>query len=179
MGPTQPPAQKSGALWPEIKRLGYEAGHSSPSNARKRMKGGILLFLHTTSRRENDQIWPVPEAVVSILSTPDDGCCDTRNMQSDSAVNKYLHTVASGWIFINITSYYSQNTEGSINIISLQIMWLIHSLFCTFKASNGCFLMLGWAHGKKSMKRTWTYTSSFLHEYKKAPFATTEQFTWI
>ena len=32
----------------------------------------------------------------------DDGCCDTRNMQSDFAVNKYLHTVASGWIFINI-----------------------------------------------------------------------------
>ena len=31
-----------------------------------------------------------------------DGCCDTRNMQSDFAVNKYLHTVASGWIFINI-----------------------------------------------------------------------------
>jgi hypothetical protein len=25
---------------------------------------------------------------------------DTRNMYSDFAVNKYLHTVASGWIFI-------------------------------------------------------------------------------
>ena len=35
-------------------------------------------------------------------STPDDGCCDTRNMQSDFAVYKYLHTVASCWIFINI-----------------------------------------------------------------------------
>ena len=30
------------------------------------------------------------------------GAVDTRNMQSDFAVNKYLHTVASGWIFINI-----------------------------------------------------------------------------
>ena len=32
----------------------------------------------------------------------DDGCFDTRKMQSDFAVNKYLRTVASGWIFINI-----------------------------------------------------------------------------
>ena len=44
----------------------------------------------------------VPEAAVTVFSTPDDGCCDTRNMYSDFAVNKYLHTVASGWIFINI-----------------------------------------------------------------------------
>jgi len=30
------------------------------------------------------------------------GCHSTRNMYSDSAINKYLHTVASSWIFINI-----------------------------------------------------------------------------
>ena len=24
-------------------------------------------------------LWPVPEAAVTIFSTPDDGCCDTRN----------------------------------------------------------------------------------------------------
>jgi len=47
-------------------------------------------------------LWPVPEAAVTVFSTPDDGCCDTRNMYSDFAVNKYLHTVASSWIFINI-----------------------------------------------------------------------------
>ena len=41
-------------------------------------------------------------AAVTVFSTPDDGCCDTRNMQSDFAVNKYLHTVASGWIFIDM-----------------------------------------------------------------------------
>ena len=46
-------------------------------------------------------LWPVPEVAVTVFSTPDDGCCDTRNMYSDFAVNKYLHTVASGWIFIN------------------------------------------------------------------------------
>jgi len=46
-------------------------------------------------------LWPVPEAATTVFSTPDDGCCDTRNMYSDFAVNKYLHTVASSWIFIN------------------------------------------------------------------------------
>ena len=45
---------------------------------------------------------PVLEAAVTVFSTPDDGCCDTRNMYSVFAVNKYLLTVASGWIFINI-----------------------------------------------------------------------------
>jgi len=38
-------------------------------------------------------IWPVPEATVTVFTTTDDGCCDTRNMYSDFAVNKYLHTV--------------------------------------------------------------------------------------
>ena len=49
-------------------------------------------------------LWPVPEAAVTVFSTSDDGCCYTRNMYSDFAVNKYLHTVASGWIFINMQS---------------------------------------------------------------------------
>ena len=40
--------------------------------------------------------------MVTVFNTPDDGSCDTRNMWSDFAVNKYLHTVASGWIFINL-----------------------------------------------------------------------------
>ena len=46
-------------------------------------------------------LWPVPEAAVTVFSTPDDGCCDTRDMKSDFAVNKHLYTVASVWIFIN------------------------------------------------------------------------------
>ena len=62
----------------------------------------------TATSLQRGQIWPrcrevaVPESVVTVFTTPDDGCCDTRNMYSDSAVNKYLHTVASGWIFVNI-----------------------------------------------------------------------------
>ena len=50
-------------------------------------------------------LWPVPEAALTVFSIPDDGCCDTRNMYSDFAVKKYLHTVASGWIFSNIESH--------------------------------------------------------------------------
>jgi len=48
------------------------------------------------------KLWPVPEVAVTIFSTRDDECCDTRNMYSDFAVNKYLRNVACGWIFINI-----------------------------------------------------------------------------
>ena len=42
----------------------------------------------------------VPEAAGTVFDTPDDGCCDTRNMWSGIAVNKCLHTVASvGFLF--------------------------------------------------------------------------------
>jgi len=44
----------------------------------------------------------VPTAVGTVFDTPDDGCCDTRNMQSSFAVNKYLHIVASLGFFIHI-----------------------------------------------------------------------------
>jgi len=40
-----------------------------------------------------------------IFITPDDGCCVTLNMLSDFAVNKNLHTVASGWILISMGVY--------------------------------------------------------------------------
>jgi len=45
------------------------------------------------------------------FSTPDGGCCDTRNMYSDFAVNKYLHTVASGSIFINIAIFFIRSSN--------------------------------------------------------------------
>ena len=61
-------------------------------------------------------LWPVLVAAVTVFSTPDDGCCDTRNMYSDFAVNKYLHTVASGWIFINILQNYLDKIEVVCNI---------------------------------------------------------------
>jgi hypothetical protein len=41
------------------------------------------------------------------------GAMDTRNMWSDFAVNKYLHTVASCWILLTC-SYGAQNHEYKI-----------------------------------------------------------------
>ena len=41
------------------------------------------------------------------------GAMDTRNMQSDFAVNKHLHTVASCWILL-IQSYDARNNEYKI-----------------------------------------------------------------
>ena len=61
---------------------------------------------------------PAPEAAVTVFSIPDDGCCDTRNMLSDFAVNKYLHTVASGWISINIKIYIKNLITDTTNICS-------------------------------------------------------------
>ena len=46
-------------------------------------------------------LWPIPEAAVTILCTPDDGCNGhPKHVESDFAVNKYLHTVASSWILL-------------------------------------------------------------------------------
>ena len=51
--------------------------------------------------------------VRSVLKTPDDGCCDTRNMYSSFAVNKYLHTVASVGILFTL-NYNARNHELKI-----------------------------------------------------------------
>jgi len=49
-------------------------------------------------------LWPVPEAAVTVLVLLMMGAV-TSETCSDFSVYKYLHTVASGWIFINIESY--------------------------------------------------------------------------
>ena len=45
-------------------------------------------------------LWPIPEVAVTVFSASDDGCCDARNMQSDFAVNKCMHILASSWTFL-------------------------------------------------------------------------------
>ena len=56
-------------------------------------------------------LWPIPEAAVTVFSAPDDGCCDARNMQSDFAVNKCLHIVASIWTFLLTLNHDAWNHE--------------------------------------------------------------------
>ena len=53
----------------------------------------------------------IPEVADTVFSTPDDGCCDARNMQSDCAVNKCLHTVASSCTFLLTLNHDARNHE--------------------------------------------------------------------
>jgi len=56
-------------------------------------------------------LWPVPEAAVRVLCSPDDGCDGhPKHVESDFAINKYMHTVASCWILL-IQSYDARNHE--------------------------------------------------------------------
>ena len=46
-------------------------------------------------------IWPVPDAAVTDLCSPDDGCDGHRKrVENNFAVNRYLHTVASCWALL-------------------------------------------------------------------------------
>jgi len=60
-----------------------------------------LLYMFRVSQHPSSGVLKtVPEASGTVFNTPDDGCCDTRNMYSSFAMNKYLHTVASvGFLF--------------------------------------------------------------------------------
>ena len=76
-------------------------------------------------------LWPVPEAAVTVLCTPDNGCeWHPKHVESDFAVNKYLHTVASCWILL-IKRYDAQNHEYKIVFIwlrtgiSCRLMWML------------------------------------------------------
>jgi len=63
-------------------------------------------------------LWPVPEAAVTVLCSPDYGCdAHPKHVESDFAVNKYLHTVASCWILL-ILSYDAWNHEYKIHCLS-------------------------------------------------------------
>ena len=96
-------------------------------------------------------LWPVPKAAVTVFSTPDDGCCDTRNMYSDFAVNKYLRNVVSSWILLTYCStplhpvsprsfYYLYPVVASF------ITWLSPCVFMTktLQISSLLFLLRAW-----------------------------------
>ena len=61
--------------------------------------------------------------MVTVFSAPDDGCCDTRNMYSDFAVNKCLHTVALSWNFLltSVKTYRNFPTAGLYVLRGLQV----------------------------------------------------------
>ena len=48
--------------------------------------------------------YDLPEAAVTVLRSPDDGFDGhPKHVESDFAVNKYLHIVASCWILLILT----------------------------------------------------------------------------
>ena len=51
-------------------------GHNT-CTATPLLHGLIWTGLYESSRQV---VWPVPEAAGTVFNTPDDGCCDTRNM---------------------------------------------------------------------------------------------------
>ena len=61
--------------------------------------GHVVAKLEVTAQK----IWPVPEAVVTVLCTPDDGCVwhSKRVERTCRIINRLLH-VASRWTIINI-----------------------------------------------------------------------------
>ena len=65
-------------------------------------------------------LWPVPRTAVTVLCSPDDGCDGhPKHVEGDFAVNKYLHTVASGWILL-IYNYDAWNQEYKIVVFTCQ-----------------------------------------------------------
>jgi len=87
--------------------------NKNPTDARvcRYLFTAILLYMFRVSQHPSSGVSKtLPEAAVTVFSTPDDGCCDTRNMWSSFAVNKYPHTVASvGFLFT--LNYDARNHE--------------------------------------------------------------------
>ena len=54
------------------------------------------------------KIWPVPEAVVTVLCTPDDGCgWHPKHVQWTCRITNRLLCVASRWTIINICNHWT------------------------------------------------------------------------
>jgi len=77
-------------------------------------------FGHVGGRQLNKKIWPVPEAVVTVLCTPDDGCgWHTKHVEWTCRIITRLLCVVSCWIIIN-TGKYSRHFRNCwpINVTS-------------------------------------------------------------
>jgi len=98
-------------------------------------RGQIVLIWSHWREVAAPILWPVMEAAVTVISTPDDGCCDTRNMWSDFAVYKYLHTVASGWIFINPERFVWCMWATATNILIWSVRFGLQSTVTLFHTS--------------------------------------------
>ena len=103
--------------------------------------------LATLERGSCTTIWLVPEAVVTVLSTPDDGCgWHPKHVEWFCSKIKYrLYIVASHWTFINTGS--SKKMDGIWNRYNLKSTGRIYTfgvLKCSekFKVLDLCKLII-------------------------------------
>ena len=68
-------------------------------------------------------LWHVPEVAVTVLCSHDDRCDGhPKHVESNFAVNKYLHTVASCWILLVYLSSLSSTPKGRY-FVATTIFW--------------------------------------------------------
>ena len=96
--------------------------HSSPREHKTVTAASVTGHsIWATTFLQRGQIWSrwskvvaqilrsVPEAAVTILCSPGDGCYGhPKHVESIFVVNKYLHTVASCWILLIYATYISK-----------------------------------------------------------------------
>jgi len=114
--------------------------------------------------------WPIPEVADTVFNTPDDGCCDTRNMYSDCAVNKCLHTVASSWTSLLTLNHDAWKHEFKKKIknylFAIRVLW-------TFPLLSSCVCIKNDIIYRSEIKR------AFLHTCGTVPWRVVEVKLWV
>jgi len=65
-----------------LEQTNYTTVNKNPTDAtvRRYLFTAKLLYMFRVSQHPSSGVWPVLEAAGTVFNTPDDGCCDTRNM---------------------------------------------------------------------------------------------------
>ena len=84
----------------------------------------------------------VPEAVVTVLSIPDDGCCwHPKHVQRTCRIINRLLCVALRWTIINIPFSYSATARQSIRLTGIIAELTVNRLFVCLCLFYGCCLL--------------------------------------
>jgi len=85
----------------------------STQNFLQRGHASLVTFEGGTAQK----IWPVPEAVVTVLCTPDDGCgWHPKHVQWTCRIINRLFCVASRWTVINIVEYHYITRQQNVDL---------------------------------------------------------------
>jgi len=84
--------------------------------------------------------WPVPEAVVTVLCTPDDGCgWHPKRVEWTCRIINRLLCVASRWTVINTDQLYSWYSQYIMSVQRTNIVMTCFECILTFTADEGKF----------------------------------------